>query len=106
VLELCRQCLHNLRIGSVESKIVIELTAIAVADVILPSGKFRKHFVAILHSVSTIEIIFGYVTATQPVTQGQADIDSSTCMSSLFCIGFPDCIDKLPEIRVVRCGEL
>jgi hypothetical protein len=106
VLELCRQCLHNLRIGSVESKIVIELTAIAVADIIQPCGKFRKHFVAILRSVSTIEIIFRYVTANQPVTQGQTDIDSSTCMSSQLCIGLPDCIDKLLEIRFVRCGKL
>lgn len=94
MLELCRQCLHNLRIDFVESKIVIELTAIAVAVVILSSGKFRKHFVSILRSVSTIEIIFRYETANQPVTQGQADIDISTCMSSKFCIGLPDCIDK------------
>nr|WP_276673239.1 hypothetical protein [Chlorobium limicola] len=91
---MCRQCLHNLRIDFVESKIVIELTAIAVAVVILSSGKFRKHFVSILRSVSTIEIIFRYETANQPVTQGQADIDISTCMSSKFCIGLPDCIDK------------
>ncbi|WP_150081094.1 hypothetical protein [Chlorobium phaeobacteroides] len=106
MLELCRQCLHNLRIDFVESKIVIELTAIAVAVVILPSGKFRKHFVDILPSVSTIEIRFRYVTANQPVTQDQADIDSSTCMSSQLCIGLPDCIDKLLEIRFVRCGKL
>lgn len=65
-----------------------------VAVVILPSGKFRKHFVAILRSVSTIEIIFCYVTANQQVTQGQGDIDRLTCMSSKFCIGLPDCIDK------------
>jgi hypothetical protein len=46
------------------------------------------------------------VTANQPVTQDQADIDSSTCMSSQLCIGLPDCIDKLLEIRFVRCGKL